>query len=195
MRARHACAQLRECQRDNAENKRRCDAWGQTVAKLQEDGEQMLRALRKAEQREQEAAAAEKKTQQVCGAGSCAEEKCNNVLQDVLRERETSEAARIQLDQVAALFPNDFVVTLWPAHREDRALEHRPRKGAERRRRCHRCPPLPSPPPPPLSPSHHLRRRELTCCGRGRTHALGADDARSEQEAQQRAGGTAQYAA
>ena len=34
------------------------------MAKLQEDGEQMLRALRKAEQREQEAAAAEKKTQQ-----------------------------------------------------------------------------------------------------------------------------------
>jgi hypothetical protein len=43
----------------------------------------MLRALRKAEQREQEAAASEKKTQQ-----------------DVLRERETAEAARIQLDQV-----------------------------------------------------------------------------------------------
>ena len=43
----------------------------------------MLRALRKAEQREQEAVASEKKTQQ-----------------DVLRERETAEAARIQLDQV-----------------------------------------------------------------------------------------------
>jgi hypothetical protein len=56
--------QLRECQRESAENKRRCDTWSQTVAKLQEDGEQMLRALRKAEQREQEAAAAEKKTQQ-----------------------------------------------------------------------------------------------------------------------------------
>ena len=56
--------QAREFQRESAENKRRCDTWSQTVAKLQEDGEQMLRALRKAEQREQEAAAAEKKTQQ-----------------------------------------------------------------------------------------------------------------------------------
>jgi hypothetical protein len=46
----------------------------------------MLRALRKAEQREQEAAASEKKTQQ-----------------DVLRERETAEAARIQLDQVCLM--------------------------------------------------------------------------------------------
>jgi hypothetical protein len=60
--------------------------YSQTVAKLQEDGEQMLRALRKAEQREQEAVASEKKTQQ-----------------DVLRERETAEAARIQLDQVIAM--------------------------------------------------------------------------------------------
>jgi hypothetical protein len=56
---------LRDCQRENSENKRRSDTWSQTVAKLQEDGEQMLRALRKAEQREQEAVAAEKKTQQV----------------------------------------------------------------------------------------------------------------------------------
>ena len=62
--ARLTVQQARELQRENAENKRRCDTWSQTVAKLQEDGEQMLRALRKAEQREQEASAAEKKTQQ-----------------------------------------------------------------------------------------------------------------------------------
>jgi hypothetical protein len=37
---------------------------------------------------------------------------CNKMLQDVLRERETSEAARIQLDQVQALFPLYFIVTL-----------------------------------------------------------------------------------
>jgi hypothetical protein len=42
------------------------------VAKLQEDGEQMLRALRKAEQREQEATAAEKKTQQAGHSSSFA---------------------------------------------------------------------------------------------------------------------------
>ncbi len=42
------------------------------MAKLQEDGEQMLRALRKAEQREQEATAAEKKTQQASHSHSFA---------------------------------------------------------------------------------------------------------------------------
>jgi hypothetical protein len=64
--------QAREFQRESAENKRRCDTWSQTVAKLQEDGEQMLRALRKAEQREQEATAAEKKTQQAGHSSSFA---------------------------------------------------------------------------------------------------------------------------
>jgi hypothetical protein len=78
----------------------------------------MLRALRKAEHREQEAVAAEKKTQQARDTRLNVIN-CNKMTQDVLRERETSEAARIQLDQVTALLPSHRFMTLRSAHCED----------------------------------------------------------------------------
>jgi hypothetical protein len=47
-----------------------------------------------------------------------------HMLQDVVRERETSEAARIQLDQVTTSSPQRSIVTLSSAHCEDRAAKH-----------------------------------------------------------------------